>query len=151
MKRFSAQVAWSRQGPPTSSGNFPSGHLWSFDGGAKVYASSSPLSMPEPFSVPTYVDPEEALVAAASSCHMMFFLFFAHKAGHSVLSYEDSPEGIMDRTDRKVVAFTRILLNPTIRFEGGEPPPQEIAALHKKAHANCFIANSLTADVEIAG
>ena len=149
MKRFTAHIGWTRQGPPSPSGHFPSGHDWTFDGGATVRAAASPMSMPEPYAVAANVDPEEALVAAASSCHMMFFLYFAHKAGWAVLAYEDDPEGVMDRTEDGCVAFTKITLNPSVRYEGEEPSREEVEELHAKAHTNCFIANSIKAEVEI--
>ncbi len=149
MKTFTAHVEWAKQGPPSPSGHFPSGHHWVFDGGGTVHAAASPLSMPEPYAVSSYVDPEEALVAAASSCHMMFFLYFAHKMGLSVLSYEDDPEGVMDRTDEGCVAFTKIMLRPEVEYEGYRPTPEQVEELHAKAHSNCFIANSIKADVEI--
>lgn len=105
--------------------------------------------MPEPYAVPAYVDPEEALVAATSSCHMMFYLYFAHKAGYVVQSYKDDPEGKMERTEEGCVAFTKIVLNPAVTYDGDSPSAEETAKMHDKAHANCFIANSIKADVEI--
>ncbi len=149
MKTFTAHVEWTRQGPASDSGHYPSGHQWTFDGGSTVRVAASPLSMPEPYAVPSHVDPEEALVAATSSCHMMFFLYFAHKAGLTVLSYEDAPEGTMERTEDGCVAFTKIKLRPTVKYEGGEPSPEQVKDLHEKAHNNCFIANSIKADVEV--
>ena len=50
------------------------GHVWRFDGGVEVPGSSSPLSVKLPFSRADAVDPEEALVAAVASCHLLFFL-----------------------------------------------------------------------------
>ena len=82
---FSARVAWQRA------------HAWSFDGGLAVPASSSPLSVPLPMSDPAAIDPEEALVAAASSCHMLFFLSIAARRGHVVDSYEDQALGLLDK------------------------------------------------------
>jgi len=149
MKSFTARVEWTKQGPPSPSGHFPSGHHWVFDGGQTVQAAASPLSMPEPYAVSSHVDPEEALVAATSSCHMMFFLYFAHKAGLAVRSYLDDPEGIMDRTAEGCVAFTKITLKPEVTYEGEHPTPEQVEELHAKAHTNCFIANSIKAEVEI--
>lgn len=72
MKEFEAHVAWQRAGQDFLDGRYSRAHDWRFDGGLQVPASSSPLSVPLPMSDPAAVDPEEALVAAAASCHMLF-------------------------------------------------------------------------------
>ena len=77
MHRYEARMSWARNGAQFSDNRYSRGHEWSFDGGAKVAASSSPLVVPVPYSVVEAVDPEEALVASASSCHMLWFLSLA--------------------------------------------------------------------------
>ena len=72
-------------------------HTWTFDGGAVVPASSSPHVVPLPMSDASAVDPEEAFVAALSSCHMLWFLDIASRAGWAVESYVDAAEGRMGR------------------------------------------------------
>jgi len=83
MKQFDARVAWQRDGQPFLDGRYSRAHAWRFDGGLEVPASSSLLSVPLPMS-DAAVDPEEALVAAASSCHMLFFLSLAAGRGFVV-------------------------------------------------------------------
>ena len=91
MKQFEATVAWQRDKQSFADQRYSRRHEWIFDGGARVPASSSPLSVPVPMSDPAAVDPEEALVAAASSCHMLFFLSFAAQRGFVVDSDPSAP------------------------------------------------------------
>ena len=77
MGEHTAVVVWERNGAVFTDNRYSRAHRWSFDGGIDVPASSSPLSVPVPLSVAAAVDPEEALVAALSSCHMLWFLSIA--------------------------------------------------------------------------
>ena len=88
MKQFEARLAWQRGGQVFGDLRYSRVHSWQFDGGLTVPASSSPLSVPAPMSDPAAVDPEEALVAAASSCHMLFFLSLAAARGLAALHHE---------------------------------------------------------------
>jgi len=88
-------------------------------------------------------DPEQLLVAAASSCHMLWFLDFCRRERIRVISYEDEAEGEMD--ERR---FVRVVLRPAIEFES-EPGAETITRLHDRAHGACFIANSLNCPVEV--
>ena len=120
-------------------------HWWEFDGGVRVPASSSPHVVPLPWSVAEHVDPEEAFVAAISSCHMLTFLWLAARAGYRVESYRDEAVGIMEANARARQAISRVTLQPLVQF-GGERQP-DLAALeqlHHQAHGECFIANSVT-------
>ena len=152
MKQFEAQVAWERGAQPFLDQRYSRVHAWSFDGGLCVPASSSPLSVPLPMSDPAALDPEEALVAALSSCHMLFFLSLAARAGWVVDQYRDHAVGQMGRNGAGKLAMTRITLRPAIGFSGErQPDANQIAALHQAAHAQCYIANSINAEVIIEG
>ncbi|MEH6435684.1 OsmC family protein [Massilia sp. DD77] len=146
---FSARVAWQRAGQPFLDQRYSRAHAWSFDGGANVPASSSPLSVPVPMSDPAAVDPEEAVVAAASSCHMLFFLSIAAKRGHVVDSYEDQAVGLLDKDAEGRAALVRIALRPRIGFSGERPNAEEIAHIHHQAHEQCYVANSLRCPVVV--
>ncbi len=147
MQSFEAQVSWQRGAQPFLDNRYSRAHAWHFDGGLTVPASSSPLSVPLPMSDPANVDPEEALVAAVSSCHMLFFLALAAKDGYVVDSYRDHARGTLDRNTEGRHAFTRITLRPAIAFAGAAPSAQALAALHHGAHERCYIANSIKAEV----
>jgi organic hydroperoxide reductase OsmC/OhrA len=150
MKQFEAQVAWQRAGQAFLDGRYSRAHDWTFDGGLQLRASSSPLSVPLPMSDPAAVDPEEALVAAASSCHMLFFLSLAAQRGLVVDSYLDRAVGYLDQVEGGRIAMTRIELRPAIVF-GGERQPahDELDAIHHAAHERCYIANSLKTEVVV--
>ena len=148
MSIFSAQVAWKRGDERFIDNRYSRGHLWSFDGGATVEASSSPDVVPLPYSVAENVDPEEAFVAALSSCHMLFFLSLAAKAGFVVDRYEDRAEGIMSSVDG-VIQVTEVNLNPRVLFAGARPDRDAELDLHHRAHALCFLANSVKSRITI--
>ena len=98
MATHNATIRWSASpGEDYAKGQYSRAHDWSFDGGAVVPASASPHIVPAPWSDAAGVDPEEAFVASAASCHMLFFLDFARRAGVVVTSYEDEAVGEMAR------------------------------------------------------
>jgi len=152
--QFVATVEWQRNGQQFLDQRYSRAHEWRFDGGTIVPGSSSPLSVPLPMSEAANVDPEEALVAAASSCHMLFFLSIAARHGHTVDHYRDDAVGELGKDAEGRMAMTRITLRPAIVFAGTAPPrPEELAAIHHEAHDKCYIANSLKTEVlvEAAG
>lgn len=143
-----ATIIWESSGDFTS-GAYSRAHRIEFDGGAIVPGSSSPQLVPVPFSGPAGVDPEEALVASASACHMLWFLSLARSAGLEVASYRDQAEGVMGTDESDRMAITRINLRPSVRFLGNAPSGTELAALHEQAHDRCFIANSLRSHIVV--
>lgn len=150
MHHYQATILWQRGDQPFSDNLYSRAHEWQFDGGLTVPASSSPLSVPLPMSVAGNVDPEEALVAAASSCHMLFFLWLAAKQGFIVDQYTDQAVGTMAKNELGRIAITQIVLRPVITFSGPQQPtPAQIAALHHQSHEDCYIANSLRAEIII--
>ncbi|MEP6503724.1 MAG: OsmC family protein [Betaproteobacteria bacterium] len=123
-------------------------HTWHFDGGAVVAASSSPHVVPLPMSDAAGVDPEEAIVAALASCHMLWFLDIASRAGFAVASYEDAADGRMGRNAAGKLVVALVTLRPRVRFAGERAPDaQALAALHHEAHAECFLANSVRCEI----
>lgn len=148
MATHSATVEWRSDGE-FASGRYSRAHEWRFDGGAIVPASSSPSVVPVPLSNPAGVDPEEALLASASACHMLWFLSLARDTGFMVESYRDEAEGKIGRDDRGRMAFVTISLRPDIRFDGRAPDAAELEALHHQAHEKCFIANSLRTEIRV--
>jgi len=151
MSKYVATIRWTRKPDEAFlDGRYSRAHRWSFDGGAEVAASSSPSVVRVPFSDPAGIDPEEALVASLSSCHMLFFLDFARAAKFLVESYEDEAEGVMEKGADGRVRMARATMRPLIRFGGERRPTEaEIADLHHRAHDACYIANSVTTEVRI--
>ncbi|MEO5774422.1 MAG: OsmC family protein [Sphingomicrobium sp.] len=149
MSTYTATIRWSRDGATYSDGLYSRAHEWAFDGGAIVPASSSPHVVRAPMSDPAGVDPEEAFIASLSSCHMLFFLDFARRAGFVVDDYVDEAEGVMEKCADGRMAMTRVTLRPAIVWSGQAPDEAAVATLHHKAHDACFIANSVKTDVRV--
>lgn len=148
MSEYFATVSWQRNGQNFLDGKYSRGHIWRFDGGAEIPASSSPHVVPVPMSVKEYVDPEEAFVASLSSCHMLFFLHLAGKAKLLIEEYVDEAVGIMEKNEEGRQAMTKVTLRPRIVFsEGTQASRDQLERLHHQAHELCFIANSVTAQV----
>lgn len=146
-----ADVIWRREGD-FAANRYSRGHRWRFDGGVEVAASASPSVVPLPHSVEAAVDPEEAFIAAISSCHMLWFLDFARREGLAVEAYEDRAEGEMARVAPGKLAVTRVTLRPEIAFSGESLPEGSLVdELHRKAHEACFIANSVKTEIVVAG
>jgi len=151
MSTYTATIRWSRMGDGDfAKGQYSRAHEWVFDGGLTVPASPSPHIVPAPWNDPNGVDPEEAFVASLSSCHMLFFVDFARRAGFVVDSYVDEAEGDLGKRADGRMAMTRVILRPKVAFSGGSPPtPEELEELHHRAHEACFIANSVNTEVTI--
>lgn len=148
MASYVATVEWRADGG-FRDGRYSRAHRWTFDGGAVVPASASPHVVPAPMSDAAGVDPEEALVASVSSCHMLWFLHLARDAGLDVAAYRDEARGTMGKDERGRTAVTRIVLRPEIDFAGEAPGAETLARLHDEAHEKCFIANSLRTEIVV--
>jgi organic hydroperoxide reductase OsmC/OhrA len=150
--QYRATVKWKRDGSAFTDQRYSRGHSWSFDGGITVPASSSPLSVRLPYSVAEAVDPEEAFVAALSSCHMLTFLYVAAKQGFVVDEYADDAVGEMSKNERGKMWVSKVILAPAITFTGEKrPSPEQWDELHHLAHDECYIANSVKSEVVVQG
>ena len=146
MSEHKATVHWNREGTNFRYKEYNRDHVWKFEGGSEVRASAAPQFLGND----SLVDPEEGFVAALSSCHMLTFLALAARDGFIVDDYEDDAVGTMNRNEKKRMAITHVVLRPKITW-GGEPPSAEqLDKLHHGAHEHCFIANSVTTEIEIA-
>lgn len=148
MSHYTTTLVWQRDAQAFVDHRYSRRHMLHFDGGAALLGSSSPQIVPEPMSDPAGVDPEEAFVASLSSCHMLWFLDYAAKAGWVVDHYRDQAEGVMARVAPGKLAMTVVTLRPAVRFaQGRGPSPDALHALHHQAHESCFIANSVKTEV----
>jgi organic hydroperoxide reductase OsmC/OhrA len=95
------------------------------------------------------VDPEEALVAALSSCHMLFFLSYAAAAGFVIDRYEDEAIAEMGKNAKGATAIVKVRLRPKIAWVGAPPAAEQLDKLHHRSHESCYIANSVSAEVVI--
>ena len=150
MSSHFATIRWfASPGEDFARGQYSRAHSWNFDGLTNVAASASPHIVPMPWANPQAVDPEEAFVASAASCHMLFFLDFARRAGVVVTGYDDEAEGVMAKGSDGKMRVTRIVLRPKIVVGAEEPGGAVVDELHHKAHEACFIANSITSEIAI--
>ena len=100
---------------------------------------------------PKYVNPEEALAAALSSCHMMTFLALAAKAQWKITDYKDRAVAVIGKNEEGRMWVSGVTLNPVIEFESGqEVDHDKLEEMHERAHRYCFVANSLSCDMKIA-
>ena len=151
MSSHKATISWKCSSPDFLLGKYSREHTWTFDGGLTVPASPSPSVVPAPWSNPAHVDPEEAFVAAVSSCHMLSFLFVAYKQGFQVDSYHDEALGVMTKNEKGVPWVSSVTLHPQIAYSGNKlPSPADEQHLHHLAHEQCFIANSIKTEVIVA-
>lgn len=150
MSTHTTTVRWQRDEADFAAGHYSRRHEWRFDGGTVVAASPSPAVVPAPWSDAAAVDPEEAFVAAISSCHMLWFLSLAAGRGHVVDRYEDEAVGTLARIAPGRQAITEVVLRPRIGYaEGRAPDAAAEAALHEVAHERCFIANSVRTTIRV--
>ncbi|MEO0484872.1 MAG: OsmC family protein [Pseudomonadota bacterium] len=143
-----AEVYWEADGDVLA-GQYSRAHSWHFDGGAIVPASASPDIVPVPYSQPAAVDPEEAYVASLASCHMLWFLDFARRAGFAPESYTDHAVGHMERTADGGLWVARVDLSPYTVWAGEGPTKEQEEALHHQAHGACFIASSVKTEIVV--
>ncbi len=148
MNSYTADILWERGDQDFLNNRYSRHHVIRFDGGVEMAASSSPHSVPLPWSDPAAVDPEEAFVASLSSCHMLWFLFIAAKQGFQVDRYRDSASGIMQPNATGKLFVSVVTLHPEVTFSGDKrPTPAEHGHLHHLAHEECYIANSVKSEV----
>jgi organic hydroperoxide reductase OsmC/OhrA len=150
MSEHIATLRWTNSGGEFLKGRFSRVHTWSFDGGLSVPAAASPAVVPPALGNPANIDPEEALVASLSSCHLLTFLFFAYRAGFQVDSYEDHAVGTMSKNEHGAPWISSVTLHPKIAFGGTKvPTSEELEQLHHHAHEQCVIANSVKTQISI--
>ena len=148
MHTYGAEIFWQDAENAFATGRYSRAHLWTFDG-MTVAASASPNVVRLPYSREDAVDPEEAFVASVASCHMLTFLFIAHKEGFVIKRYRDKAVGTMTKDEDGKEWISKVLLDPEIEFVGEPPTMARLTELHEEAHRECYIANSIKSAVEI--
>jgi organic hydroperoxide reductase OsmC/OhrA len=140
VSEHTASVKWERGDVPFRHDRYSRVHQWSFDGGVTLRASASPLV--------AAVDPEEAFVAALSSCHMLWFLALAAKQRVVIDAYEDEAVGTMLPVGDGRQVLGKIVLRPRVRL-GSSASAEQLDRLHQEAHHQCFLANALRAELTV--
>ena len=146
MSEHRATIRWTRETESFAYDDYSRSHSWAFPGGTVVEAASAPDYLGDP----DRVDPEEALVAAISSCHMLTFLALASKKRFVVDRYDDPAVGVMEKNEDGKLAVTRVVLRPSVAFSGArQPSPEDLERMHHQAHEHCFIANSVRTRIDV--
>ncbi len=146
MSEHRATIIWNRNSRDFSHDAYSRDHTWEFENGIKIDASAAPDFL----GTPENLDPEEAYVAALSSCHMLTFLAIAARRRLIVDSYSDSAVGYLEKNPNGKLVVTRVILRPRISFfEGTAPSAEKLEKLHHLAHAECFIANSVHTSISV--
>jgi organic hydroperoxide reductase OsmC/OhrA len=143
MSEHRATVEWNRRGSDFKYETYSRAHSLRFQG-IEVQGNAAPGNIPATVKPEAGLDPEQAFVASLSSCHMLWFLHIACRAGYVVDGYVDEAVGLLDET-----WMSRVTLRPRVTFSGRTPNAEEHRALHHKAHEKCFIANSVKTEVVI--
>lgn len=146
MSEHTVTLLWERKSEDFSFKNYNRAHEWDFGHGVVVPATAAP----EYLGDPKRVDPEQAFVAALSSCHMLTFLAIASQKHYIVDRYEDHASGVLSKNEQGQMALTRVTLHPRIVFSGDNKPDEEaLKKLHQAAHHHCFLANSVKTEIRI--
>ena len=146
MSDLAIELHWQRADPVLETGKYSNAHSVQYNRTHEVQVDAAP----DWGGDPDHTNPEQALAAALSSCHMMTFLALCAKAGWPVASYHDYAEAHLGKNDRGQMSVTRIDLHPVVRFDTGfSVEADKLQEMQNRAHRYCFIANTLADSVEI--
>lgn len=137
---YKARILWdgAADGPAQTYKGYSRDHTIKIDGKADLAGSSDPGFRGDA----SRHNPEDLLVASLSACHMLWYLHLCTVNGISVHVYEDDAAGTMEETPDGGGRFTNVTLKPRIVISPADKA-QQATELHKQAHKNCFIANSV--------
>lgn len=137
--RYRVDVEWTGNRGTGTDGyrNYSRNHVIRVPGKPDLSGSSDPTFRGDA----TRHNPEDMLVAALSTCHMLSYLHMATVAGVVVVAYDDAAEGAMV-TEGDGGRFTEVVLRPVVTIRADSDPGKALAA-HEDAHHACFIANSV--------
>jgi organic hydroperoxide reductase OsmC/OhrA len=144
MSEHYATLEWSRDGQDFVYETYSRRHALRFEGGISVPGNAAPANIPKTVPPAPGVDPEQAFVAALSSCHMLWFLHLACQRKFVVDRYVDEAVGLLDKN-----WISKVTLRPVVSFSGKAPGEEEHRALHHKAHEKCYVANSVKSEVRV--
>lgn len=140
---YETLVSWTgNRGQGTSSyTSYDRDHLVRGTGKPELLMSADPAFRGDP----ARYNPEELLVAALSSCHMLWYLHLCAKAKIIVKAYEDRPSGRLVEGKAGGGHFESVVLRPAVTIEAGDL--ETARRLHDDAHRECFISNSVNFSV----
>ncbi len=135
---YDVALAWTGAagGPTRAYASYSREHELAFAGKPSLRASADPAFRGDAGAY----NPEELLVAALASCHMLSYLAHCALAGIAVVAYTDAARGEMEERGG-AGAFVRVVLRPRVVVD--DDRLERASELHHDAHASCFIANSV--------
>jgi organic hydroperoxide reductase OsmC/OhrA len=146
MSELSVELHWQRSEPDLQSGKYSNAHTVRYNDACDLQVDAAP----DWGGSPENTNPEQALGAALSSCHMMTFLALAAKARWPVADYQDHAVVHLGKNAKGQMSVTRVDLHPVVRFDKGfSVDAAELEKMQHRAHRYCFIANTLADSVEI--
>jgi organic hydroperoxide reductase OsmC/OhrA len=150
MATYRATSEWTLEaGGDFPKGRYSRGHSLVFGSGVEVPGTASHQVVGNRWAVEGAVDPEEMLVGAINTCHMLSFLHIAREAGFLVTRYRDEAVGEMTKRADGEMWVSKVTLRPQVTYEGRTPTPAEREVMHEKAHHICFIANSVRTEIVV--
>lgn len=143
---FQCQLEWlgGAQSPAADVTTLDRTHRLSFPGRPELIVSSAP----DYGGNPELINPEDMLTAALSSCQMLTCLAVFARARVPVYAYRDQAEGFLEKGEDGKLWMTRVILRPELTLKEGTSE-ERAHMLIEKAHANCFIANSVRTRVTL--
>ena len=146
VSELSINLSWRRNESELIPGKFSSEHDISYNDHFKVKADTAP----DWGGSAENTNPEQALAASLSSCHMMTFLALAAKIKWPVSSYEDHAIAHLGKNSKLQMIVNQIDLNPKVSFDDDfDVSSEELEKMHERAHRYCFIANTLDSGVVV--
>ena len=145
MSEFKVNIEWTRETPDFKVETYSRQHRIQFNGGVAIQ-SSAPAEFAGDAKLP---NPEELLASALGSCFMLTVLAVSARGGFTVDKYEDHPVALLEKNANGKMAVTQVTLRPKVTYSGTSPDPAKLSEIFSKAHANCMIANSVSAKVVV--
>ena len=146
MSKISINLSWKIGDGKMSPGNYSNEHEIVFTPNFKIVGDSAPDWNGSELNT----NPEQALAASLSSCHMMTFLALAAKMKWPLISYKDNAFATLGKNSKGKMSVVKLELNPKVKFSGEfSVNDNEMKKIQDRAHRYCFIANSLSEEVKV--
>lgn len=146
MSEHKITLEWKRNTPDFNIKTYDRTHSVYFSGGSSLEMTAAPAYLGDP----KITNPEEVFAASLSSCHMLTFLAMSAMKGFTVDRYQDEAIAHLGKNAAGKMAVTKVTMKPQVTFSGEKQPDKAaLEDLHHKAHENCFIANSVSCEVDV--
>ncbi len=146
MENLSIKLYWNLGSGELSYGKYSTDHKIKVNEKLSIDASAAS----EYGGNPNNLNPEQALAAAMSSCHMMTFLALSAKMKWPVKTYEDKAVAYLGKNSDGKISINKIQLNPKITFKDNFiVTEKQMSEMQDRSHRYCFIANSLSKEVKV--